>query len=117
MKRKREKISYEIILSGENKDFEKILHSEPEDYIEIDLRELIKRAHVKGLKIIKAIRIDFYQEDILLLESLGVYSELENGSTWLYTLFLYKGEYYKYLKRKEEQFKKTVSTFANMGWI
>lgn len=111
------KITYEIILSDKIEDFVKILHSKPKDYKDIDLTELIRRARELGKKEIKAIRIDFFPKDIKLLRNLGVYDDLDMGSTWLYSLFLDKEGFEKNEKRKKEHLIESLSSFRKSGWI
>jgi len=106
------KITYEIILSDESKDFKIKLYSDPSDWKNIDLSELINRARVLGKKYIKCVRIDFYIKDIELLRSLEVYEELYNGSTWCYNLFLNKEDFDENEKAKEEHFIKCLCSFG-----
>ena len=107
----KKQITYEIILSDKSKDFKTKLYSDPSDWKNIDLSELIKRARAIGKNYIKCIRMDFYTEDIKLLRSLDVYDELYNGSTWCYNLFLNKEDFEENEKRKNEHFVKCLCSF------
>ena len=107
----RKKISYQIALSDENKDFKTKLYSEPSDWSNIDITELISKARALEKKFIKCVRIDFYADDINLLRSLNVYDELYNGSNWCYNLFLNKEDYDKNEEAKQDAFIKTLCSF------
>lgn len=107
----KKKITYEIALSDKHEDFAIKLYSEPSDWKNIDLSDLIKKARALGKKFIKCVRIDFYAKDIKVLENLNVYNEFYHGSTWYYNLFLNKEDFDKNEKAKEEAFVKTLCSF------
>ena len=52
----KKQITYEIILSDKSKDFKTKLYSDPSDWKNIDLSELIKRARAIGKNYIKCLR-------------------------------------------------------------